>query len=578
MTATTDPSPLSTIGELPDYLLLAQAKQLARHEQALQILVLDHLREIQARRLYLRRGYGSLFDYVVHELDYTAAAAWRRINAMRLCTQTRGARELLRDGSLSLSNAAQLQHAFARDQRSRRQPTYARRAAPGAPGTDNGSTSEPAAAVVVGAGEQQGERGLDAAVKEQLVQQAAGKSTREVTQMLAAVSPDLAEPNDRLRALGEGRWELKAVLDGECQRGLEQLRMLLSHVDPQLTLGKLVGRLVQDGLDRYDPTRTRQRRRTTVRASGTGEQAAETQGAQTTPPRDTSTALRDTSAQKRDTSTASREGQFESAAPAVAARGRDDQSALQRDRELHARHRGATVAEVHNVGCGAAAAAQWSERTADRGRPTSGEQGLPDSTDPGVQRDVQQDAQPAPSRAPARQQPALGDPATSAAKQFERSAYHAPAPVLAPHTGGNGGASAVPSGNCARRTTLPQKPAVPPPGTAAAELRTAPDRDHRATAPRRSAAHERSAAKPGAPSRYIPVAVKREVWRRDQGCCSYVDQRSGRRCGSRYRLQIDHIVPFAFGGDAQPSNLRLRCEAHHRYRHAPRRADGAQGE
>ena len=63
MTSTTDPSPLSTIGELPDYLLLAQAKQLARHEQALQILVLDHLREIQARRLYLRRGYGSLFDY-----------------------------------------------------------------------------------------------------------------------------------------------------------------------------------------------------------------------------------------------------------------------------------------------------------------------------------------------------------------------------------------------------------------------------------------------------------------------------------------------------------------------------------
>ena len=313
MTTVTDPSPLSTIGELPDYLLLAQAKQLARHEQALQILVLDHLREIEARRLYLRRGYGSLFDYVVHELDYTAAAAWRRINAMRLCTHTRGARELLRDGSLSLSNATQLQHAFARDQRSRRHPTYARRAEPGAPGTDNGSTSEPAAgAVAVGAGAQQGERGLDAAVKEQLVQQAAGKSTREVTQMLAAVSPELAAPSDRLRALGDGRWELKAVLDGECQRGMEQLRMLLSQVDPQLTLGKLVGRLVQDGLDRYDPTRTRRRQRTTVRAAGT-----------------------------------------------------------------------------------------W-------------EEGLPDSTDSGVQRAV--------SRAPA----GHGDPASSAAKQLERSGYHAP--------------------------------------------------------------------------------------------------------------------------------------------------------
>ena len=339
--------------------------------------------------------------------------------------------------------------------------------------------------------------------------------------------------------------------------------MLLSHVDPQLTLGKLVGRLVQDGLDRYDPTRTPRRRRTRARASGTGEQAAGTQGAQTTSP--------------RETSAAKREGQLESAAPAAAARGLDDQAALQRDRQLDARHRGTTVAEVHKVGCGAAAAAPRHGRTAHRGRPASAEQGLPDSTDSGVQRD----AQPALSRAPAGQQCALGDPATSAPKQLDRSGHHAPAPVPAPHTGGNSGVSAggpsVPSANCARRTTSPQKPAVPSPGTAAAEIHTAPDRDRSAAAPRHSAAQAWSAAKPGAPSRYIPAAVRREVWRRDLGCCSYVDRHSGRRCGSRYRLEIDHIVPFALGGDAQPSNLRLRCKAHHRYRHAPRRARRADG-
>ena len=99
---------------------MAQTRQLARHEQALQILVLDHLREIEARDLHLTRGYGSLFDYVVHELGYTAAAAWRRIKAMRLCTQTGAARELLRDGSLNLSNAAQLQNVFERSDRSDR--------------------------------------------------------------------------------------------------------------------------------------------------------------------------------------------------------------------------------------------------------------------------------------------------------------------------------------------------------------------------------------------------------------------------------------------------------------------------
>ncbi|MCY4481284.1 MAG: hypothetical protein OXC12_00265 [Spirochaetaceae bacterium] len=41
----------------------------ARHEQALQILVLDYLREIQTRQLYLTRGYGSLFDYAIIEFN-----------------------------------------------------------------------------------------------------------------------------------------------------------------------------------------------------------------------------------------------------------------------------------------------------------------------------------------------------------------------------------------------------------------------------------------------------------------------------------------------------------------------------
>ena len=68
-------------------------------------------------------------------------------------------------------------------------------------------------------------------------------------------------------------------------------------------------------------------------------------------------------------------------------------------------------------------------------------------------------------------------------------------------------------------------------------------------------------------SRYIPAPVRREVWRRDGGRCSYLDPHSGRRCGSRFLLELDHIVPFALGGSAEPGNLRLRCAAHHRFRH-----------
>ena len=65
------------------------------------------------------------------------------------------------------------------------------------------------------------------------MEEAAGKSTRQVMRMLAEVDPDLAVPADRVRALSGSRWELKAVIDDECQRGLEQLKGLLSHVDPR---------------------------------------------------------------------------------------------------------------------------------------------------------------------------------------------------------------------------------------------------------------------------------------------------------------------------------------------------------
>ena len=81
--------------------------------------------------------------------------------------------------------------------------------------------------------------------------------------MLADVDPALAVPADRMRPMSQGRWELKAVIDAECQRGLEQLRGLLSHIDPRMTLGQLVERLVREGLDRHDPARPQ-------KADGTG--------------------------------------------------------------------------------------------------------------------------------------------------------------------------------------------------------------------------------------------------------------------------------------------------------------------
>ncbi len=62
-------------------------------------------------------------------------------------------------------------------------------------------------------------------------------------------------------------------------------------------------------------------------------------------------------------------------------------------------------------------------------------------------------------------------------------------------------------------------------------------------------------------ARHIPAEVKREVWERDSGQCTFVGE-NGHRCESRTRLEFDHVEPVATGGRATVKGLRLRCRAH----------------
>jgi hypothetical protein len=260
------PAITSTVGALSDRELLRETSKLVGHERHLQGAIIDHLTEIGARGLYLERGFSSLFDYTVRELGYSDAAAARRIGAMRLCADQPDAREGLRDGSLTLSAAAELQWAFDRQRRRGSISGTAAIAPAGRAAAGSAAQNDPApdsAPAVPSSAEPEPPPPLvlDAVGRQKLLEEAAGKSARQVRQMLADLDPELAPPADRVRPLGDGRYELKAVIDAECQQGLEQLRGLLSHVDPRMTLGQLVGRLVKEGLDRHDPSRPPRRAR-----------------------------------------------------------------------------------------------------------------------------------------------------------------------------------------------------------------------------------------------------------------------------------------------------------------------------
>jgi hypothetical protein len=78
--------------------------------------------------------------------------------------------------------------------------------------------------------------------------------------------------------------------------------------------------------------------------------------------------------------------------------------------------------------------------------------------------------------------------------------------------------------------------------------------------PRPRASARRDDSSP-ADARAIPAAVRREVWARDSGCCTWSGD-DGRRCGSTWKLELDHVVAVARGGASEPDNLRLLCRAH----------------
>jgi hypothetical protein len=66
-----------------------------------------------------------------------------------------------------------------------------------------------------------------------------------------------------------------------------------------------------------------------------------------------------------------------------------------------------------------------------------------------------------------------------------------------------------------------------------------------------------------ASSREIPDAIKREVYERDQGQCTFTDDK-GRRCGETSRLEFHHDEGFARTGRHEVDLIRLLCRPHHK--------------
>src|SRR5205809_1053268 len=94
---------LSCIARLSDSELVARVKNLAGREREAMAEIIAHLGEIEARNLYAREGYKSLFEYCRVTFRFSEQETYNRIAAARTPSRFPVTLELLADGSINLT-------------------------------------------------------------------------------------------------------------------------------------------------------------------------------------------------------------------------------------------------------------------------------------------------------------------------------------------------------------------------------------------------------------------------------------------------------------------------------------------
>ena len=200
---------MNSIRSLKDADLLSTTKSLVQKERAVTMEVLRHLQEISRRKLYADLKYASLFDYAVHELGYSEAAASRRIQAVYLIREIPEVATKIESGALNLSNVCQAQ-SFFRDMKK----------------------AEPMAA-------------LTHDQKTEVLAKLEDKSSREGQRILLSMSPPQVLPRERERIVSEEHIEMRFIVNRQMKADLEQVRSLLGPQGGALSLAELISEMAK---------------------------------------------------------------------------------------------------------------------------------------------------------------------------------------------------------------------------------------------------------------------------------------------------------------------------------------------
>lgn len=214
--------------------LIAKIKSLAQEERRVTLELLQHLKEMDTRKLYLDLGFSSLFEYLTKELSYSESSAYRRIQSMRMIKEIPELEGKVASGAVNLSTLTQVSRFFKRQAES-----------------SSGQTQ-------IETEEQSSSRIWSSDEKLSLIGALENKSSRTVERELAALSPENPAA-ERFRAISSKQTELKIILNREQLNKFNRLKSLMSHKN--LSSAELIEAALDVVLEKVDPARKEERAR-----------------------------------------------------------------------------------------------------------------------------------------------------------------------------------------------------------------------------------------------------------------------------------------------------------------------------
>ena len=211
---------------------------MVEREREILTKILHYLKEIENRRLYLARGYSSLFAFLTEELGYSESAAQRRIQAMRLIKEIPEVEEKIETGRLSLTVASQVQSFFRQENKKRKKENAPR---------------------------------LNPKEKLDLVKKLEGTSSRTCEKKLAAIAPEINLPKEKTRFINQEKILIQFVANPDLMKKITKLKELLSHKIPEGGYEEIFTELVEIALEKLDPERREARRQRRRERSNTQE-------------------------------------------------------------------------------------------------------------------------------------------------------------------------------------------------------------------------------------------------------------------------------------------------------------------